>query len=132
MTGSTAPTFGLWYDLRNPPQWPQPLGSLYRETVDQAVWAESLGFGSAWVSERRAARLGAGVITLVNDHCAWHMDAIAEYGRDPAEARIYASQWSIVADDPERVWSRISEHVRYQRNASSTSLTRSSRALLRS
>jgi len=44
---SSVPTFGLWYDLRNPPQWHTPLGPLYRESVDQAVWAESLGFGSA-------------------------------------------------------------------------------------
>jgi alkanesulfonate monooxygenase SsuD/methylene tetrahydromethanopterin reductase-like flavin-dependent oxidoreductase (luciferase family) len=245
------PTFGLWYDLRNPPQWHQPLGPLYRESIDQAVWAESLGFGSAWVSEHhftednyasspltiaaalaartttmrigtnivvaslhnpvrlaedatalvllsgdrfdlgvglgyhasefeafgrilkqrpslfedaiamlrqswsggdqgyvgkrlsspaqsvtpvpetppklligaqsepgvdRAARLGDGVITLVNDHCQVYMDAIARHGKDPAQARIYASQWSIVAEDPERVWSKISEHVRYQLN----------------
>lgn len=251
MTTPTTPTFGLWYDLRNPPQWEQPLGPLYRDTVDQAVWAESLGFGSAWVSEHhftednyaaspltiaatiaartermrvgtniivaslhnpvrlaedatalallsgdrfdlgvglgyhasefeafgrvlkqrpslfedaiailrqswtgsgdgyegkrlsapaqpvtpvppvapklligaqsepgidRAARLGDGVITLANDHCQVYMDAFARHGRDAAEARIYASQWTIVAEDPERVWSEISEHVRYQLN----------------
>jgi alkanesulfonate monooxygenase SsuD/methylene tetrahydromethanopterin reductase-like flavin-dependent oxidoreductase (luciferase family) len=250
-SASSVPTFGLWYDLRNPPQWHTPLGPLYRESVDQAVWAESLGFGSSWVSEHhftednyasspltiaatiaarattmrvgtniivaslhnpvrlaedatalalltgdrfdlgvglgyhasefeafgrilkqrpslfedaiaivrqswtgsdqgyagkrlsspaqsvtpvaetaprlligaqsepgidRAARLGDGVITLANDHCQVYMDAIARHGKDPAEARIYASQWRIVADDPERVWSQISEHVRYQLN----------------
>jgi len=248
---SSTPTFGLWYDLRNPPQWHTPLGPLYRESVEQAVWAESLGFGSAWVSEHhftednyasspltiaatiaartttmrvgtniivaslhnpvrlaedanalallsgdrfdlgvglgyhasefeafgrvlkqrpslfedviailrqsfsggdqgytgkrrsspaqsvtpvaetapklvigaqsepgidRAARLGDGVITLANDHCQIYLDAVARHGKDSAEARIYASQWSIVADDPERVWSQISEHVRYQLN----------------
>jgi len=46
------PTFGLWYDFRNPSRWRQPLGPLYRDTLDQAVWAEQLGFGSAWFSER--------------------------------------------------------------------------------
>jgi alkanesulfonate monooxygenase SsuD/methylene tetrahydromethanopterin reductase-like flavin-dependent oxidoreductase (luciferase family) len=64
----------------------------------------------------RAARLGDGVITLANAHCEWYMDSIGRYGKDPDEAAIYASQWSIVADDPERVWSQISEHVRYQLN----------------
>ncbi|WP_257013659.1 LLM class flavin-dependent oxidoreductase [Rhodococcus sp. ACPA4] len=49
------PTFGLWYDFRNPQQWAKPLGSLYRESVDQVVWAESLGFGSAWLSEHHFA-----------------------------------------------------------------------------
>jgi alkanesulfonate monooxygenase SsuD/methylene tetrahydromethanopterin reductase-like flavin-dependent oxidoreductase (luciferase family) len=29
----------------------QAPGRLYRETIDQAVWAEGLGFGSAWISE---------------------------------------------------------------------------------
>ena len=251
MTSSSAPTFGLWYDLRNPAQWEQPLGPLYRESVDQAVWAESLGFGSAWVSEHhftednyasspltiaatilartasmrvgtnivvaslhnpvrlaedatalallsgdrfdlgvglgyhasefeafgrvlkqrpslfedaiailrhswtgssdgfegkrlsapaqpvtpvpptppklliggqsepgvdRAARLADGVITLANAHCEVYMDAISRHGKDPADARIYASQWSIVAEDPEKTWAQISEHVRYQLN----------------
>lgn len=48
---STVPTFGLWYDLRNLAQWRQPIGSLHRDTLDQAVWAETVGFGSAWFSE---------------------------------------------------------------------------------
>src|SRR4029079_2644162 len=48
---SSVPTFGLWYDLRNPARWRQPIGELYRDTLDQAVWAEQLGFGTAWFSE---------------------------------------------------------------------------------
>ena len=36
----SVPTFGLWYDLRNPARWRQPIGTLYRDTLDQAVWAE--------------------------------------------------------------------------------------------
>lgn len=64
----------------------------------------------------RAARLGDGVITLANDHCQVYMDAIERHGKDPAQARIFASQWSIVAEDPERTWAQISEHVRYQLN----------------
>ena len=48
---SSVPTFGLWYDFRNPARWRQAPGRLYRETIDQAVWVESLGFGSAWISE---------------------------------------------------------------------------------
>jgi len=51
MSTTPSPTFGLWYDFRNPPQWHQPIGDLYRATVDQAVWAEGLEYGSAWVSE---------------------------------------------------------------------------------
>ena len=50
-SASSVPTFGLWYDLRNTARWRQPIGKLYRDTLDQAVWAEQLGFGSAWFSE---------------------------------------------------------------------------------
>ena len=28
------------------------------------------------------------------------------HGRDVSDGRIYASQWNIIADDPERVWAR--------------------------
>ncbi|MEU0468870.1 LLM class flavin-dependent oxidoreductase [Amycolatopsis sp. NPDC006131] len=248
---SNAPTFGLWYDFRNPAQWRQPLGALYRDSIDQAVWAEQLGFGSAWLSEHhfaeddyasspltvaaalgartttmrigtnivvaglhepvrlaedaaalslmsggrfdlgvglgyreaeftafgrrvkqrpslledsiavirrawsgstepfegkrfaypglpvtplpevtprlligaqsepgidRAARVGDGVITLSNDHCQVYLDAVRRHGGNLDEARIYASQWAIVAEDPERVWAQISDHVLYQLN----------------
>ncbi len=51
----TIPNFGLWYDFRLPSQWPQDAGLLYRETLDQIVWAETLGFGSVWVSEHHFA-----------------------------------------------------------------------------
>ncbi len=38
------------------------------------------------------------------------------HGRDVSEGRIYASQWTIIADDPERVWAQVSENVLYQMN----------------
>lgn len=245
------PTFGLWYDLRNPQRWRRPIGELYRESVDQIVWAESLGFGSAWLSEHhfaeddyssspltvaaaigartdrmrigtniivaglhepmrlaedaaalsfltdnrfelglglgyhemefaafgrrvrqrpslledaiavirhawsgsgeayegkrfsvpalpvtpvpetpprlligaqspvgidRAARLADGVITLQNAHFALYRDAVARHDQDASASRIYASQWVVVAEDPEKVWSEIGEHALYQMN----------------
>lgn len=45
------PNFGLWYDFRLPARWPREPRAMYRETLDQIVWAEGLGFESAWVSE---------------------------------------------------------------------------------
>jgi len=248
MTDNNAPTFGLWYDFRNPAQ---SLGSLYRDTLDQIVWAEHLGFRSVWLSEHhfaeddyacsplvvaaaigartssmriatniivaalhnpvrlaedastlslltdgrfdlgvglgysereftafgrvrkqrpslfedaiaiiraawtgtdtgyegkrlshpplrvtpvaektprmpigavapkgleRAARLGDGVITLSNDHIQIYLDALVEIGRPHDEGNVYASQWVVVADDPEKEWSRIGENVLYQVN----------------
>ena len=42
---------GVWYDFRNPARWRVPWPQLYREILDQAAYAEDLGFGSIWLSE---------------------------------------------------------------------------------
>jgi alkanesulfonate monooxygenase SsuD/methylene tetrahydromethanopterin reductase-like flavin-dependent oxidoreductase (luciferase family) len=247
----SAPTFGLWYDFRNPKEYPQPLGPLYRETLDQIVWAEQIGFGTVWLSEHhfapddyacsplivaaaigartttmriatnivvaalhnpirlaedantlslltdgrfdlgvglgynerefasfgrvrsqrpslledaiaiirtawsgsdagyegkrlsmppvkvtpmaektptmpigavapagieRAARLGDGVITLSNASIAVYIDALISNGKPVEDGRVYASQWVVLAEDPEKEWSRIGENVLYQVN----------------
>jgi hypothetical protein len=51
------------------------------------------------------------VIILSNDHCQVYLDAVEHHGGDAAESRIYASQWTIVAEDPERIWAQIGEHA---------------------
>ena len=43
--------FGVWYDFRNPEPWVQSYEGLYAELLDQIVWAETLGYGSVWLSE---------------------------------------------------------------------------------
>ena len=66
---SAMPTFGLWYDFRNPARWRQAPGRLYRETIDQAVWAEGLGFGSAWRSRSgEPVESGSARIQYLADH----------------------------------------------------------------
>ena len=42
---------GVWYDFRNPSTWRIDWQRLYNETLDQASWAEELGFNSVWLSE---------------------------------------------------------------------------------
>ena len=42
--------FGLWYDFRNPGNT-HAFEDLYRVSLDQIVWAESLGFDSVWLTE---------------------------------------------------------------------------------
>ena len=42
---------GVWYDFRNPFPWRISWQQLYNETLDQAQWAEELGFNSVWLSE---------------------------------------------------------------------------------
>ena len=43
--------FGLWYDFRNPARWRVPFTQLYEQTLEQIVWAETLGFDSVWLTE---------------------------------------------------------------------------------
>ncbi len=50
--------FGIWYDFRNPPRWQRSYDQLYRETLEQAAWAETLGFDSIWLSEHHVTDEG--------------------------------------------------------------------------
>ena len=44
-TGTHQPVhLGVWYDFRNPVPWRIGWQQLYNETLDQARWAEELGF----------------------------------------------------------------------------------------
>jgi probable F420-dependent oxidoreductase len=47
--------FGIWFDFRNPPQWRRPYEDVYAETIEQVVWAEGMGYESAWLSEHHFA-----------------------------------------------------------------------------
>ena len=49
---------GVWYDFRNPARWRRPWAELYRETLDQAAYAEELGFSSIWLSEHHFSEEG--------------------------------------------------------------------------
>jgi alkanesulfonate monooxygenase SsuD/methylene tetrahydromethanopterin reductase-like flavin-dependent oxidoreductase (luciferase family) len=50
--------FGLLYDFRNPPQWHRPYTDVYREALEQIVWAEQAGFDNVWLSEHHLAEDG--------------------------------------------------------------------------
>ena len=43
--------FGLWYDFRNPGGSSGSFEALYRESLEQIAWAESIGFDSVWLTE---------------------------------------------------------------------------------
>jgi len=244
-------SFGLWYDFRNPRGARRPFSDFYRQTLDQIAWAETLGLGSAWLTEHhfcedgyspspfvlaaaigertetmrigtnlivaplhnpirlaedaatvslltggrfdlgvgqgywvpefgafdrnlkhrpslleeglelirrawsgstepyegkrfsfpglavtpkpeqtpqllvgamadvaieRAARIGDGFLSTQNSHHQSYVDALGRLGKPVDEARIYAGQWAVIADDPERTWARIGQHALYQMN----------------
>jgi alkanesulfonate monooxygenase SsuD/methylene tetrahydromethanopterin reductase-like flavin-dependent oxidoreductase (luciferase family) len=251
MANQDGPTFGLAYDFRNPAQWQKSPEALYKETLEQIVWAEQLGFRSVWLTEHhfcddgytpsplalaaaigartqhmqigtnlivlplhdpvriaedaatvslltggrfrlgvgsgyheeeftgfgrklvnrpslltegieiirqawtgepvsfsgkrfqidnvritpvpenpppiligalmdpaieRAARLGDGYLDTLNAGGAKYVDALKAVGKDPAEGKIYALQWAIIDEDPERTWAAIGQHSVYQWN----------------
>lgn len=244
-------TFGLIYDFRNPEQWKKPYETLYRETLDQVVWAESLGFRSVWLTEHhfcddgytpsplviaaaigartkemqvgtnlivlplhdpmriaedaatvsimtggrfrlgvgqgyheeeftgfgrklvnrpslleegieiirrawtgevvnfsgkrfqvdglritpvpdnpppilvgaladpaieRAARIGDGYLDTLNAGGAKYVEALSRVGKDPSDGQIFALQWPVIDEDPERAWAEIGKHSVYQWN----------------
>ncbi len=51
MMGRMPLRFGLWYDFRNPPQWPQDPAALYAGILEQIERAEALGWDDVWLSE---------------------------------------------------------------------------------
>jgi alkanesulfonate monooxygenase SsuD/methylene tetrahydromethanopterin reductase-like flavin-dependent oxidoreductase (luciferase family) len=64
----------------------------------------------------RVARIADGFLSTQNAHQQTYLDAVAALGKPVEEARIYAGQWAVVAEDPERTWARIGEHALYQLN----------------
>ena len=57
--------FGVYYDFRNPAPWAKPFEAYYAETLDQIEWAETLGYGSVWLSEHHFCDDGYSPSTLV-------------------------------------------------------------------
>lgn len=64
----------------------------------------------------RAARIADGYLSTQNAHHSMYLDALERVGRSREDGRIYAGQWAVVADDPEREWARIGQHALYQIN----------------
>jgi alkanesulfonate monooxygenase SsuD/methylene tetrahydromethanopterin reductase-like flavin-dependent oxidoreductase (luciferase family) len=70
----------------------------------------------AEVAIERVARIGDGFLSTQNAHQPTFLAAWERLGRPLDEARIYAGQWAVVAEDPERTWARIGKHALYQLN----------------
>jgi alkanesulfonate monooxygenase SsuD/methylene tetrahydromethanopterin reductase-like flavin-dependent oxidoreductase (luciferase family) len=64
----------------------------------------------------RVARLADGFLSTSNEHHAQYMEAFSRSGRPAAEAAIYAGQWVIIDEDPERTWAEVGDCAVYQMN----------------
>ncbi|MBC3192764.1 LLM class flavin-dependent oxidoreductase [Pseudonocardia sp. C8] len=104
-SGSAAGFEGRRYRLPPLPVTPAP------ETPPQLLVGAMAG-----PAIERAARIADGFLSTQNTHHASYLDAVERTGGSRADARIYAGQWTIVADDPEREWARIGHHALYQLN----------------
>jgi alkanesulfonate monooxygenase SsuD/methylene tetrahydromethanopterin reductase-like flavin-dependent oxidoreductase (luciferase family) len=84
------------------PQPEQPLPLLVGGMVQPAI--------------ERVARVGDGFLSTQNAHHDLYLDAHRVRHGDLDAARIYAGQWIVVAEDPEREWAEIGRHALYQIN----------------
>ncbi|HEY2205515.1 MAG TPA: LLM class flavin-dependent oxidoreductase [Pseudonocardia sp.] len=103
--GSSEPFEGRRYQLPGVPVTPvpeQPPRILVGAMADVAI--------------ERAARIADGFLSTQNAHQAAYLAAVERLGRPVEQARIYAGQWAVVAQDPERTWARIGRHALYQLN----------------
>lgn len=65
----------------------------------------------------RAAAIGDGYLCTVNNDLAlMYLDARERAGKDPATAAVYALQWAVIDEDPERAWAQLAPHALYQWN----------------
>lgn len=64
----------------------------------------------------RAARIADGFLSTQDAHQPTYLDAVERVGKSPEQAQIFAGQWVVVAEDPEREWARIGQHALYQLN----------------
>ncbi len=64
----------------------------------------------------RTVRIADGLLSTGGIGHDMYLDALRAAGRDPAEGRIVAGNWAIIAPDPEAEVERIGEHLLYQAN----------------
>jgi len=104
-SGASAEFHGKRYDFPALPVTPRP------ESTPQLLVG-----AMAEPAIERVARIADGFLSTQNVHHEAYLDALERTGRSREEGRIYAGQWAIVAEDPEREWARIGEHALYQIN----------------
>jgi alkanesulfonate monooxygenase SsuD/methylene tetrahydromethanopterin reductase-like flavin-dependent oxidoreductase (luciferase family) len=64
----------------------------------------------------RVARIGDGFLSTQNAHHGMYLDAMARHHGNTGSGRIFAGQWALVSDDPERTWAQAGPHAVYQLN----------------
>ncbi len=74
------------------------------------------GFGGP-MGARTAGRLGLGLQSIDPGLLDEYLTALEQAGHDPSTARMSGQIEFLIADDPEKAWAEISEHVIYRWNS---------------
>jgi alkanesulfonate monooxygenase SsuD/methylene tetrahydromethanopterin reductase-like flavin-dependent oxidoreductase (luciferase family) len=85
--------FGLWYDFRNPGQQVS-FEKLYRDSLDQIAWAETIGFDSVWLTEHHFVQDG---------YCPSPLVVAAAIGERTTRMRIGTNLMLLPLADPVRL-----------------------------
>ena len=85
--------FGLWYDFRNPGHQVS-FEKLYRDSLDQIVWAETIGFDSVWLTEHHFVQDG---------YCPSPLVVAAAIGERTTRMRIGTNLMLLPLADPVRL-----------------------------
>lgn len=104
-SGSTEPYEGKRFKLPGVPVTPVPERTpklLIGAMADPAI--------------ERAARIADGFLSTQDSHQPRYLDAVERQGGSAEHAEIFAGQWVVIAEDPEREWARIGQHALYQLN----------------
>ncbi len=72
--------------------------------------------GMADAPIQRAARIGDGFLSTGGIGHDVYLDGLAQAWKSPEDGAIFAGNWAIVADDPEREAAKVGDHVLYQIN----------------
>lgn len=72
--------------------------------------------GMAEPAVHRAARIGDGFLSTAGIGHDLYVEGLKRAGKAPEDGAIYAGQWAIIAEDPEREAARLGEHLLYQIN----------------
>ncbi|MGV0036714.1 MAG: LLM class flavin-dependent oxidoreductase [Candidatus Azotimanducaceae bacterium WSBS_2022_MAG_OTU7] len=85
--------FGLWYDFRNPGHQVS-FEKLYRDSLDQIAWAETIGFDSVWLTEHHFVQDG---------YCPSPLVVAAAIGEGTKRMRIGTNLMLLPLADPIRL-----------------------------
>ena len=85
--------FGLWYDFRNPGH-KVSFEKLYRDSLDQIAWAETIGFDSVWLTEHHFVQDG---------YCPSPLVVAAAIGERTTRMRIGTNLLLLPLADPVRL-----------------------------